>query len=293
MQVHLFRLLFALNFLVSTLAVHSESPLGENGPTTKAEQELEKILKQPSSIDMLRASFLISSDIPKYKSVSFQKFKAMHDKHLSRVSNLLHHAKLNPWIAGSLSNPENKMFVYCSGLVQGGIRYHAKFSNPNLTLAQRKEMYANPDNLFLIGLLDTNKGTCVNMPLLYLTVGRKIDLPVHLVSVGKHYFIRWEERGFRMNIETTVVSKVHYTPNDSVYLDIEKIDRRNLAKSNVLRNLTEKEVIAQMLYTRASHYHAVGQIESSKKDIARALHLAPRDPYVRQAYNQIHIMKGK
>ena len=61
----------------------------------------------------------------------------------------------------------------------------------------------NPEELFLHGLLDTHKGYCMNLSLLYLILGQKLGLPLHGVALPNHFFVRYEQEGVRINIETT------------------------------------------------------------------------------------------
>jgi formylglycine-generating enzyme required for sulfatase activity/regulator of sirC expression with transglutaminase-like and TPR domain len=61
----------------------------------------------------------------------------------------------------------------------------------------------NPEELFLHGLLNTRKGYCMNLSLLYLILGQKLGLPLHGVALPNHFFVRYEVEGARINIETT------------------------------------------------------------------------------------------
>jgi formylglycine-generating enzyme required for sulfatase activity/regulator of sirC expression with transglutaminase-like and TPR domain len=61
----------------------------------------------------------------------------------------------------------------------------------------------NPEELFLHGLLDTHKGYCMNLSLLYLILGQKLGLPLHGVALPNHFFVRYEQEGVHINIETT------------------------------------------------------------------------------------------
>ena len=66
-----------------------------------------------------------------------------------------------------------------------------------------KGVPVNPEELFLHGLLNTHKGYCMNLSLLYLILGQKLDLPLHGVALPNHFFVRYEQEGVRINIETT------------------------------------------------------------------------------------------
>ena len=61
----------------------------------------------------------------------------------------------------------------------------------------------NSEELFLHGLLKTHKGYCMNLSLLYLILGQKLELPLHGVALPNHFFVRYEQEGVRINIETT------------------------------------------------------------------------------------------
>ena len=146
-------------------------------------------------------------------------------------------------------------------------------------------MYADADNIFLAGLLRTWRGSCVSMPLIYLVIGQRLDMPVHLVNLGKHYFIRWEEPGYRMNIETTIVKKIARTPDDSVYMEAEGKTRDQLRGSD-LRNLTNREVIGQLFFARSGHWMMMdGKFENQRCfDLSRAHRLSPDDPGIKSSH---------
>lgn len=61
----------------------------------------------------------------------------------------------------------------------------------------------NPDELFLHGLLNTRKGYCMNLSLIYLILGQKLGLPLSGVPLPNHFFVRYEKEDIRINIETT------------------------------------------------------------------------------------------
>ncbi len=61
----------------------------------------------------------------------------------------------------------------------------------------------NVEELFLHGLLDTHKGYCMNLSLLYLILGQKLGLPLYGVALPNHFFVRYEQGGVRINIEST------------------------------------------------------------------------------------------
>ena len=78
-----------------------------------------------------------------------------------------------------------------------GIRY-----NPD---AVGSYSFADSRDSFLHGLLTgRRRGTCVNIPVLYVAVARRLGHPIHLALARGHVFARWhQEHGETLNIEGT------------------------------------------------------------------------------------------
>nr|MBC8282678.1 tetratricopeptide repeat protein [Nitrospinota bacterium] len=61
----------------------------------------------------------------------------------------------------------------------------------------------NNEELFLHGMLKTKRGYCMNLSLLYLILGQKLNLPLFGVPLPNHFFARYENGYHRINIEAT------------------------------------------------------------------------------------------
>lgn len=61
----------------------------------------------------------------------------------------------------------------------------------------------NPDDLFLHSVLDKRRGYCLSLSILYLSLAERIGLPLYGVVVPGHFFVRYDSRAQRFNIETT------------------------------------------------------------------------------------------
>ncbi len=64
-------------------------------------------------------------------------------------------------------------------------------------------MPVNPAELFLHGLLQTRRGYCMNLSLLYLILGERLNLPLFGVPLPNHFFVRYDSQEYRVNIEAT------------------------------------------------------------------------------------------
>ena len=78
---------------------------------------------------------------------------------------------------------------------EGGYRYTDALDPAGLPV--------NPAELFLHGLLQTRRGYCMNLSLLYLILGERLNLPLVGVPLPNHFFVRYDSPEYRVNIEAT------------------------------------------------------------------------------------------
>jgi regulator of sirC expression with transglutaminase-like and TPR domain len=258
-----------------------KSQFGQFPPQTAAERELEKLLRgKDEDIDLALANWLMAADVPQFgdlpREAYFRQLAEMTQQvreSMARMETVARSRGKNP------GDPETRCAIFCNAILKLRFAYTDEFRYENLTRAQMKRLYADANNIFLAGLLRTWRGSCVSMPLIYLVIGQRLGMPVHLVTVGRHCFIRWEEPGYRMNIETTSVDKVKVTPDDSVYTDAEGLQPAELV-GNQMRNLTRREVVGNLFFARSAHWGTHGGKYETQRclDMARARHLAADDP---------------
>jgi formylglycine-generating enzyme required for sulfatase activity/regulator of sirC expression with transglutaminase-like and TPR domain len=78
---------------------------------------------------------------------------------------------------------------------EGGYRYTEKVDAQGIPL--------NPAELFLHGMLKSKRGYCMNLSLLYLIIGDRLNLPLFGVPLPNHFFVRYVSGASRINIEAT------------------------------------------------------------------------------------------
>lgn len=261
---------------------------------TNVEQELDEMAQaKDEDIDLALVNWLVVAEIPEFQNLTREDYFAQLDDLIGQVKQKM--AKLNAsgWPTPNSDDPQTRCQRFCSAMIRLNFGYAKEFREENPTPMQMKALYSNPDNIFLAGLLRTKQGTCVSMPLIYLVIGQRLHMPVHLVEIGKHYLIRWDEPRFRMDIETTITTETAWTSDESVYLDSEGMTRDQLRGSD-LRNLTNREVIGELLFARTSYWHTKGGgFESrSRNDLILAHNLAPDDPGIETLYHDVLNHRG-
>jgi len=266
-----------------------EIGFGQFPPSTDAERELEKALQGVDrDIDLALANWLIVADIPEFSDMTREAYFAQLNAMTEQVRRDMNKMQAAGYAGTDPNNPQTLCQRFCSAIIGLHFSYVEEFRAENLTAAQMAKLYADPGDIFLAGLLRTRQGSCVSMPLIYLVIGQRLGMPVHLVAIGKHYFIRWQEPGYRMNIETTSVEKIAMTDNDSVYLEAEGISSNQISGSD-LRNLSNREVVGELFYIRSSYWHDKGEeFEAWSRDaLVHAHELAPDDPAIKNLFQKV------
>ncbi len=271
-------------------ALYDKTEFGQFPPRTNAGRDLEKMLRgKDEDIDLALANWLIAADIPQFRDMTREAYFAQLDAMTEHVRREMVRMQTNAKARGAnLNDPDVRCGIFCNAIIRLRFDYAAVFRQHDLTLQQDKALHGDANNTFLAGLVRTRRGSCVSMPLIYLVIGQRVGVTVHLVALGKHYFIRWQEPGYRMNIETTAVDKVWVTDDDSVYMEDEGLTRDQL-KGSDLWNLTNREVVGQLFFTRSS-YWAMTTVSSRSRswvDLSRAHHLAPDDPAITKTYQAV------
>lgn len=255
----------------------------------RAEARAPATHQQESEIDLALGNWLVAADLPEFRDLT----RAAYFKQLDTLTEQVRQsmAKMQKVAVArgeNLQAANTRCAIFCNAVIQLRFSYAEEFRQENLTPALLRALYADANNISLAGLLRTRRGSCVSMPLIYLVLGQRLGMPVHLVTIGKHYFIRWEDPGYRMNIEPTIVERVSVSPDDTVYLETEGVTREQLRGSD-LRNLTHREVVGNLLFARSAYWATKGPeyADRQHRDLARARQLAPDDFGIKETYEAV------
>ncbi len=233
-------------------------------------------------IDLGLANWLVAADVPQFADLSRESYCRTLNTLTYQVRQDMARRREAARARGKDPEaPDTRCAIFCGAMLKLGFVYREEFAQYDLPPSLMKGLYADANNVFLAGLLRTMRGSCVSMPLIYLVIGQRLGLPVHLVQIGRHCFLRWQEPGYRMNVETTAVDHVWVTDDDSAYLEAEKMTRDQVT-GNELRNLSNREVVAGLLFVRSSHWVMKANKERARSwmDLFRALDLSPEEPAI-------------
>ena len=147
----------------------------------------------------------------------------------------------------------------------------------------------NPDDLFLHSVLDKRKGYCLSLSILYLALAERVGLPVCGVVVPGHFFVRYDSRAVRLNIETTAkggkASDQHYITTRNVPADE--------YHSLYMKNLTEMETLGCLLNNLGVVYMDAGQHRKALTALDRAVQINPMLSESRANMGTIYLRRGE
>lgn len=129
----------------------------------------------------------------------------------------------------------------------------------------------DPNDLFLHSVLDRRKGYCLSLSTLYLALGERLGLPLYGVVVPGHFFVRYDSRSKRFNIECTAngaqLSDEHYIEKHRVP---EHHDRL------YMENLTKKQTLGCLYNNFGVVYLETGQEERALLALDRSARINPK-----------------
>jgi len=63
------------------------------------------------------------------------------------------------------------------------------------------ENYYDPDNVFINRVIDRRVGIPITLSLVYILVGRRVNLPVYGVGLPGHFVVKYESNGFEIYVD--------------------------------------------------------------------------------------------
>jgi hypothetical protein len=231
-------------------------------------------LEELSALDIAEMNLLCAQGLPGAENLDIQKSLQIIDKWSEDVcTNVKQYKKifLEKPEEFHYSEGEFNMMMLITVLQQDcGVKYDEKqIISVN---------FKNSKNLFIHGMVDcSNGGTCASMPVLYVAVARRMNLPVKLVQAKGHLFCRWDDKKDKFNIEGSGRGFNRY--DDNFYLKWpHPISKQELESGMYMKPLTPLDELASFLATRGHCLQDNGRLWEAREAYAMASRLVPKSP---------------
>lgn len=146
----------------------------------------------------------------------------------------------------------------------------------------------NPDDLFLHTVMDNRKGYCLSLSILYLSLAERIGLPLHGVVAPGHFFVRYDSRTRRFNIETTAKGA---TPKDDYYRERHAVPGQG-EESIYLSNLSKLQTLGCLFNNFGVVYMDTGQLDKALIALDRAVRINPSLSEARANMGNVYLQQG-
>lgn len=149
-----------------------------------------------------------------------------------------------------------------------------------------EEDIRNSKNMFIHGLLGKERmGTCSSMPVLYVTLGRRLGYPMYLASTRGHLFARWESADGkeRFNIEGTAHG-VSTHPDEFYKTWPQKISDEEVRACAYLKSMTPAQEVATFLCMRADILECEKRFPEAQVVLSYAHYIVPELPLFKHRF---------
>ncbi len=127
------------------------------------------------------------------------------------------------------------------------------------------------DATLAAGLL-RKQANCLATSTLYVLIGEALDLPIQMVLVPRHAFVRWDDGETRINIETTNQGREISNDLYSKRFNVNEEERKQLGW---LTSLDDNGFISELLQITSGHRIGQNRMEEAIELMERAEKLTP------------------
>lgn len=147
---------------------------------------------------------------------------------------------------------------------------------PHSLYAKEIDLYT-----FLPSVLDSHRGVCLGVSILYLAIAQRLSLPLEVITPPGHIFLRYNSGNRIINIETTARG-VHIDCDEYLGLDTIKLQKREI-----------KEVIGMANFNQAAAYLAQNLPGTALKCYEKACLYHPEDMLTKEYMGYCCILAGQ
>ena len=222
----------------------------------------EVIALPPEEIDLARALFLCQfEDDPQFKNKVLQ-YEASLDLMALQIKQRLKKDSSHEEIIRQINR-----FIF----QEMGFRFP-----PHSVYAKDIDLYT-----FLPSVLDSRRGVCLGVSILYLCLAQRMDLPLEIITPPGHIYLRYPSPDGIINIETT--ARGIHLPSEK-YLGI---NTRHLENRNI------KEVIGWSFVNQASVSWGKQDYATTVAVYEKAFRYIPEDPLLHMLLGMNYLFIGK
>lgn len=202
---------------------------------------ISRLLSMPENqLNYLDAKLLIDQKIAPF-SFNAQKVRDEIDSMVKAIKDML------PFAASDVDKLKViRQYIYDSGSWNNFRPFEYDMNDPFGT--------QNPKGPLLYNYLETRKGNCVSMPILFIILAEKLGLDLTLTHAPKHLLVYFVEKNTQRKILIETTSRAHPARVEWVVKQL-NIKPKALETKIYLDKLSKRQSIVLMSDSLASHYY--------------------------------------
>jgi regulator of sirC expression with transglutaminase-like and TPR domain len=134
---------------------------------------------------------------------------------------------------------------------------------------------------FLPSVLDSRRGVCLGVSILYICLAQRLDLPLEMITPPGHIYVRYRDKDKEINIETTARG-IHMNSEEYLSIDTRALQQRNI-----------KEVIGLAHFNQASVHWQQEKYEDALVSYEKAKKYLPDDKLLIELMGYNYLFLGK
>jgi tetratricopeptide (TPR) repeat protein len=147
---------------------------------------------------------------------------------------------------------------------------------PHSLYAKEIDLYT-----FLPSVLDSRRGVCLGVSILYLCLAQRLNLPLEMITPPGHIFVRYRQGDQVINIETTARG-IHLDSDDYLGIETCSLQQRNI-----------KDVIGLAHFNQASIFWQHQQYHQALSSYLKAKKYLPDDVLLQELMAYCYILTGE
>ncbi len=147
---------------------------------------------------------------------------------------------------------------------------------PHSTYSQEIDSFT-----YLPSVIDSKKGVCLGISILYLCLAQRLDLPLEIITPPGHIFLRYGLQEEPLNIETTMRG-VHIPDERYLGIELKKLPRRDL-----------KETVGLAFINAASIFLKDQKFDKAADLYQKAQKYLPDDPLTKELLGFCYVFLKK
>ena len=171
---------------------------------------------------------------------------------------------------------KNDVNFFRLGVLCGYLEHEVGIAYNEDQRAATSVYYTDPSDLFLDGVMETQRGTCGNMAALHVALGWRLGWPVSLACVRSHYICRYDDGEVTHNIEATQAGYGGFKSDPDAYLiEHHELPPKAISSGSDLRAVSPRELLGIFIGLRGRHMRDTGRWDEAERDYLLARHLFP------------------